>query len=129
MSRRFDRFLRHFPIGHHEPTLGRVFSVNQETWKLSDDPKAVRPKRQVLASGRTASDAADFAREVAEEYDEHGFHKPSGAWWASDGVQFHRFAIKAGRKTGQAVLIGGLAAGAAAAVAFFAWRGRRGAQA
>lgn len=129
MSRRFDHFLRHFPVRSASPSLGRVFAVTRESWKLTDDPVVVKPKRQLMISGHTASEAADFARFTAESFDEHGFHKPSGAWWASDGELFHRFAVHAGRRRASTpVLIGaGVAgvAGLALAVLHFSGRGRR----
>ena len=105
MARRFEPFLRHVPVRSTGPTLGRVFNVTQETWKLTDDPSRVRPRRLVLISNHTASEAADFARFTAESFDEHGFHKPSGAWWASDGATFHRFAVHAGRRGPSAAVV------------------------
>jgi hypothetical protein len=47
----------------------------------------------MLATRRTASEAADLAREAAAEFDQRGFHKPSGAWWGADATSFHRFRI------------------------------------
>lgn len=127
MSRRFDRFLRHFPVHGPAPSLGRVFKVTQESWKLTDDPAKVRPRRQLLVSGHTASDAADFARFSAEAYSDHGFHKPSGAWWASDGVDFHRFAVHTGRRgPTTAVVLATSLAGLGLAVFHLRGRGRRG---
>jgi len=113
-----DRFLRSQPHLHDGAALGRVFSVVQETWRLTDDPKKVKPEQAKLASRRTASDAADLAREAALAYDQHGFHKPSGAWWAADGELFHRFVVAAGRKkNAPGILVGvGLFALAAAAI-------------
>ena len=129
MSRRFDRFLRHGPIRAHGAKLGRVFAVTQETWELRDDPMAVPPQVLKLASGRTASDAADVARLAAARFTEHGFDKPSGAWWASDGQLFHRFVIHTGRRRwrGRAALVGTGIAGLAAValVGFLHARGRR----
>jgi hypothetical protein len=104
-----DRFLRHATIEPEGPTLGRIFAVTRETWALSDDPQATAPRRELLASRRTAADAADFAREAAEIFPEHGFHKPSGAWWGSEGVHFHRFVVHVGRKrTGVLLAAAGL---------------------
>ncbi|MFC3069097.1 hypothetical protein [Phenylobacterium soli] len=117
MSRRFDRFLRHAPVHSAGPTLGRVFNVTRESWKLTDDPKVIRPRRERVASGRTASDAADLARASAESFADHGFHKPSGAWWASDGTDFHRYVVHTGRRgPPPAVLIATGLAGAALAI-------------
>ena len=127
MPRQFDRFLRHATVLEEGPTLGRVFAVTCETWALSDDPRTVAPKAALLASRRTASDAADFARAEAQRFPEHGFHKPSGAWWASDGVRFHRFVVHAGvrRRTGAMLLGGGLAGLAAVALTAWLWKPRR----
>ena len=126
MSRRFDAFLRRFPVRPPAPSLGRVFSVTQETWKLTDDPAKVAPRRQKLITGHTASQAADFARFTAEAFSEHGFHKPSGAWWASDGVEFHRYAVHAGRRGPSApVLLATGLAGLALASLHLRQRARR----
>ena len=126
MSRRFDRFLRHAPLRPHAASLGREFGVTQETWRLSDDPSATRPKRLLLASGRTASDAADLARLEAATFHEHGFHKPSGAWWGADDTHFHRFRVHLGRgrAPGGAMLIGSSVAGVAAIALVGFWRSR-----
>lgn len=98
MSRRFDRFLQHLPTMSSRAALGRVFNVTQESWKLTDDPSKVRPRRERLITGHTASEAADFARFTASAFSEHGFHKPSGAWWASDGANFYRFVVHTGTR-------------------------------
>jgi hypothetical protein len=112
MRTRFDRFLRHSTVLSHNDGLGRAFSVTRETWRLQDDPKAVRPRRETLVVGKTASEAADVARVAAEAYSEHGFHKPSGAWWGSDGELFHRFVVHARRRRGlTAVLLTSAVAG------------------
>jgi hypothetical protein len=117
MPRHVDRFLRHATIEPDGPTLGRIFDVTRETWALSDDPKSVKPRRELLASRRTAADAADFAREAAETFPEHGFHKPSGAWWGSEGVHFHRFVVHVGkRRTGAVLAAAGLVGVAGLAV-------------
>ena len=109
MPRRVDRFLKHAPILEDGPVLGRVFAVTCETWALRDDPRAKAPETALMASRRTAADAADFAREAAETFPEHGFHKPSGAWWGSEGVHFHRFVVHVGRKrTGVLLAAAGL---------------------
>lgn len=105
------------------PSLGRSYSVLQETWRLRDDPKSVPPKRNLLATRKTASDAADTARASAAEFSDHGFHKASGAWWGSDGVVFHRFVVTT-RRPGAPVL---LAASLAGGLALALW-GRRSAQ-
>jgi hypothetical protein len=130
MSRRFDRFLRHGTLRPQSASLGRVFGVTEETWRVSDDPATTRPQRQLLVSQRTASEAADFARFTAASFAEHGFHKPSGAWWGAEDTHFHRFVVHAGRRprTGRAVLIGSGVAGVAALALLGLWhsRGRRG---
>ena len=112
-----DRFLRSRPQLQAGAALGRVFSVVQETWATSDDPKKTSPQQLELATRRTASDAADLAREAALAYDQHGFHKPSGAWWGSDGQQFHRFVVAAGRKTHAGRVLVGVGVGALAVAA------------
>lgn len=120
MPRDVDRFLARAPILEEGASLGRVFAVVRESWLLSEDPQAVAPRAELLASRRTALEAADLAREAAEAFDRHGFHKPSGAWWASDGVRVHRFAIRPHRPAARPGLIFGsglTALGALAAVA------------
>jgi hypothetical protein len=84
-----------------------VFSVIRQTWKITDDPQKTKPREQALATGRTASDAADLARDAAAAFRAHGFHKESGAWWAAEGKRFHRFLV-AGDRGGRAgpVLLG-----------------------
>ena len=127
MPRRVDRFLRHATIQHEGPNLGRVFAVTRETWALSDDPRTTPPKAELLASWRTAAEAADLARAAAESFEEHGFHKPSGAWWGSDGVMFHRYVVHPGRRRRNAVWVGaGLAGLAGLAVVGWLRAGRRG---
>jgi hypothetical protein len=127
MPRSVERFLKHAPILEEGPTLGRVFAVTRESWALSDDPRKVGPQTETLASRRTASDAADYARAEAQLFPEHGFHKPSAAWWGSDGVRFHRFVVHAGRRrrTG-AILVGsGVAGLTVLALVRLLWRPRR----
>lgn len=98
--------------------LGRVFSVIKETWRLQDDPKTVKPAVQLLTAQRSASDAADFARDVASDLAQHGFHKASGAWWGSDGQEFHRFVITARRPAGWGLAVLPMALGFAAMIIF-----------
>lgn len=98
MSRRLDTFLRHIPVHRASPSLGRVYSVTRESWRLSDDPVLVAPKAQLMVTGRTAADAADFARRTALTFSTHGFHKPSASWWASDEGAFHRYVVHVGRR-------------------------------
>ena len=117
MSRRFDRFLRHAPLRAPGASLGRIFAITRETWRLTDDPMTTRPRTELLVSGRTASDAAELARIAAMRFPEHGFHKPSGAWWSADDTHFHRFVVHAGRRLRRprkAILLGSGLAGAAA---------------
>ena len=113
-----NRFLRHRSGLSKTASLGRVFNVTRETWRLTDDPNAVAPQTELLVSRRSASDAADLAREAAETYRRHGFHKPSGAWWGADDDCFHRFMVHAGRQdaTAALVLVSGLAGLAALAL-------------
>jgi hypothetical protein len=118
MPRPVDRFLRHAELHREGPTLGRVFAVTRETWALKDDPRKVQPKTELLVSWRTAADAADLAREAAEDFPEHGFHKPSASWWGSDGTHFHRFVVHPGLKRHQAVLVGAGVLGLAGVAAF-----------
>ena len=109
-----DRFLNSRSRIEPYAPLGRVFSVVKETWRLKDDPKKVRPRVELLTAHRSASDAADFAREAAEGQPQHGFHKASGAWWGSDGQNFHRFAITTRRTAGLAAVVLPLALAVAA---------------
>ena len=129
MPKDVDRFLARAPILEEGPSLGRVFAVERESWLLSEDPQAVAPRTELLASRRTALEAADLARDAAEAFDRHGFHKPSGAWWASDGLRFHRFNVRPHRPGVQGVIVGSslAALGALAAVALFnaVWKTRR----
>jgi len=106
MSKKPDRLLDRAPILEEGPSLGRVFGVVRETWLLREDPRAVAPRTEVVASRRTALEAADLARDLAQAFDRHGFHKPSGAWWASDGVRLHRLSVRAQRPGGTAGLLG-----------------------
>lgn len=116
MSRNHDRFLRQRTGASRQGALGRVFSVTRETWRLTDDPALVAPQTEVIASRRTAADAADLAREGAAVFRRHGFHKPSGCWWGADDVLFHRFVVRVGRPRATVAL----AAGAGlAGLAFF----------
>jgi hypothetical protein len=88
-----DRFLSARTRTRSGARLGRVFSVVRQTWLTADDPRRTKPKETALATHRTASDAADLARDAATAFGVHGFHKPSGAWWASEGEHFHRFLV------------------------------------
>lgn len=114
MPNSLNRFLRHSAGISKKGALGRVFDVTRETWRLTDDPKAVRPQTEILVTRRTASDAADVARGAAEAFRRHGFHKPSGSWWAADEALFHRFVVRAGRQGATAALV--LASGLAGLV-------------
>ncbi|HEY0647960.1 hypothetical protein [Phenylobacterium sp.] len=84
----------HRADGSKRPALGRVFSVRRESWRLKDDPQAVSPQVEVLASRRTASDAADIARDAALAFRRHGFDKATRAWWGADRTSFHRFRVE-----------------------------------
>lgn len=125
MPRGLERFLRHKTPTARRASLGRVFGVTQETWALGDDPRKTAPRAAVLATRRTAADAADIARESAAAFRRHGFHKPSGAWWGADETHFHRFLVHGpkGRPALALLAVSGLAA--LAAVALAPRRGRR----
>jgi hypothetical protein len=123
MSASFDRFLnaRHRPS--RKASLGRAFSVVRQSWRLTDDPQTVPPEVEVLATRRTASEAADLAREAAWSFKRYGFHKPSGAWWGADAENFHRFVIRVG--AGAKVRAGAVAAVTLAGVAAILWSRRK----
>lgn len=107
--------------------LGRIFSVTRQTWAITDDPRKTKPQELALATRRTAADAADLARDAATAFPSHGFHKPSGAWWAADGALFHRFVVGADRAGRTAPILVGLGVGALALTALgAALRARRG---
>jgi hypothetical protein len=110
MSERLNRFLTHTTVISRKAALGRVVNVTRETWGLSDDPQAVAPRLLVLVTGRTASEAADLAREAAEAMPRHGFHKPSSSWWGADEGEFHRFVVHTGprRKRAELLIASGL---------------------
>lgn len=70
-----------------------------------------------MATKRSASEAADLAREAAWAFKRYGFHKPSGAWWGADGEMFHRFMVGPNaRGTTSALLAVALAGLAAVAI-------------
>jgi hypothetical protein len=79
-----------------------------------DDPQRTPPAIERLVSARTASEAADLAREIALEHPRHGFHKPSGAWWGADQQYFHRVVVHAGRRRSMARPLGVAILGVAA---------------
>lgn len=113
-----DRFLRHRPTIPTEPGLGRLYGVAQESWPLSADPAQVRPKRVILANGRSAAEAADIARAAAAGYRSNGYHKPTAAWWGVADGQFHRFLVTARPRRRTSLLFGiGLVSLATLAVA------------
>jgi hypothetical protein len=121
-----DRFLNSRSKIESYGPLGRVFNVIRETWRLESDPRKTRPKLDVLTTRRSAADAADLARQAASGLDKHGFHKPSGAWWGSDGEHFHRFVVGVDRpgRTLLPLALGLLAGGLVAAAGVM--RRRRG---
>lgn len=84
----------HRADGSKRPALGRVFTVTRESWRLKDDPQAVSPQVEVVASRRTASDAADIARDAAFGFRRHGYDKATRAWWGADRTSFHRFRVE-----------------------------------
>jgi hypothetical protein len=98
MATSLDRFLGPNAAIETSQTLGRIFSVTRETWRLSEDPKVTPPRMELIVAARTASEAADLARDAAAEFSRHGFHKESGAWWGADEGQFHRFVVHTGRR-------------------------------
>lgn len=101
--------------------LGRVFSVRRETWRLDQDPATEPPEVEVLASRRSAADAADLARDAVSGFRKRGYHKPTRSWWgAADGV-FHRFRVEGPR--GRATLLA-VGLGVAAAAVLLARRRR-----
>ena len=69
-----------------------------------------------MATRRTASEAADLAREAAWSFKRYGFHKPSGAWWGADAETFHRFLVRPSSRA----TVGALAAVALAGLAALA---------
>lgn len=109
-----DRFLNHRPsIQVHRP-LGLGYSLVRETWAITADPKSVPPSVEVIASRRSASDAADLGRTSAKAFERHGFHKASGAWWAAEEGLFHRFAVRPRHRTRAVLALGLGVAGLAA---------------
>jgi len=106
-----DRFLHHRTQLSRKASLGRVFNVTRESWRLDDDPSVTPPRAELMVSDHTASEAADLARELAEAYSRHGFHKPSSSWWGADATHFHRFVVHAGprrRNAATVVMVSGL---------------------
>ncbi|RAK52519.1 hypothetical protein [Phenylobacterium deserti] len=122
MTASFDRFLRHRPAIHPKTALGRTFAVTRETWQLSDDPRTTRPAVEIIASGRTASEAADLAREAALSFAQNGYHKPARAWWGVEDRTFHRFTVTG---AGARVAAGSAVALGLAGLAAFAFLKRR----
>lgn len=102
--------------------LGRVFTVRRESWRLDQDPATEPPEVEVLASRRSAADAADLARDAAAGFRKRGYHKATRSWWgAADGV-FHRFRVEGPR--GRATLLA-VGLGVAAAAVLLARRRRQ----
>jgi len=126
MTKSLDRFLGPKAAIESTQTLGRIFNVTRETWRLSDDPATQPPQMELIVGARTASEAADLAREAAAQFPRHGFHKPSGAWWAADGQEFHRFVVHVGRRgAGAAAPLAILAVAGVAALGLAAFGLRR----
>ena len=126
MSASFDRFLNARHRQSRKTSLGRAFTVTRQSWRLSDDPRETPPDVEVMATKRSASEAADLARQAAWGFKRYGFHKPSGAWWAADGEMFHRFMVGPNaRATGGAILAVALAGLAAVAISQLKSGGRR----
>lgn len=78
----------------------------RETWDIGADPKVTPPSIEVVASRRSAADAADLGRAAAHAFARHGFHKASGAWWAVEQRLFHRFAVRPRHRARNALLLG-----------------------
>lgn len=118
MSASFERYLNARHRLSRKASLGRAFTVTRQSWRLTDDPREVPPEEEVLATRRSASEAADLAREAAWGFKRYGFHKPSGAWWGADGESFHRFMVRPSSQAtaGAAVLAVALAGVAAVAL-------------
>lgn len=116
MTTSLDRFLGPKAAIAMEASLGRIFNVTRETWLLTDDPQKTPPKAELVVGLRTASEAADLARDAAAEYPRHGFHKPSGAWWGADERNFHRFVVHTGRRTKAKMPVAALAIAGVAAL-------------
>ncbi|CAN7383690.1 hypothetical protein LJR219_002332 [Phenylobacterium sp. LjRoot219] len=118
MSASFDRFLNARHRQSRKASLGRAFTVSRQSWRLSEDPRETEPEVEIVATRRTASEAADLAREAAWSFKRNGFHKPSGAWWGADGESFHRFMVRPSSRatTGAALLAVALAGVAAVAI-------------
>ena len=126
MSASFDRFLNARHRQSRKTSLGRAFTVTRQSWRLTDDPRETEPEVEVMATRRTASEAADLAREAAWGFKRYGFHKPSGAWWGADGEMFHRFMVGPNaRATAGALLAVALAGVAAVAISQRKAGGRR----
>lgn len=101
------------PVRHAGAALGRVFSVRRESWRLDQDPAIEPPEVEVLASRRSASDAADLARIAASAFRKRGFHKPSRSWWGAADGRIHRFRVEGPRARATLFAVGvGLAAAA-----------------
>ena len=128
MSASFERFLNARHRQSRKASLGRAFTVTRQCWKLIDDPRVTPPEEETLATRRTASEAADLAREAAWGFKRYGFHKPSGAWWGADSETFHRFVVRpsspATATAGAAVLALTLAGVAAVALSRRSARGK-----
>jgi hypothetical protein len=114
MSASFDRFLNARHRLSRKASLGRAFTVVRQSWRLSDDPRSTPPDVAVLASRRTAAEAADLAREAAWAFKRYGFHKPSGAWWGADSETFHRFMVRPSARLNAGALAAVALAGVAA---------------
>jgi hypothetical protein len=126
MSASFDRFLNARHRQSRKASLGRAFTVTRQSWRLNDDPRETAPEVEVMATRRSASEAADLAREAAWSFKRYGFHKPSGAWWGADGDMFHRFMVgPSSRATAGALLAVAVAGMAAVAISQRKSGGRR----
>ncbi len=116
MTASLERFLGAKPAITLHAALGRVFNVTRETWRLTDDPKRIAPRTELILAAHTASEAADLARDAAAQFPRSGFHKPSGAWWGADAEDFHRFVVHPGRRRRSGGVLAALALTAVAAL-------------
>lgn len=109
-----DRFLRHRPSIPSHGLLGLGYTLVRETWDIGADPKTTPPIVEVVASRRSAAEAADLGRCAAQAFGRHGFHRASRASWATEGRLFHRFAVRPHHRARTALLLGLGLAGLAA---------------
>ena len=119
-------FFRTSKLRRTRASLGRDSSIVRLTWGAGEDVGEATPSRTVLATSRTASQAAALASSLASLAAAHGYEKATGAWWAKDEDGQHRFLIeKAEPKRGRALATLATATTCLAlAGAFLAWKRR-----